>query len=925
MRSRGAQRRFEPLVCVGLAAGLIGLNAHAVFADSPDPIPPAGYVDEALFREQLRQRGLTDWLQQYYADTPVPDEIDARFRRRESLLARAAEPGALTHDRRAKVAEASAILTSLIAEHPEHPSRLRWLFERARDDLERCEPEAFEAVLLYESAGRDRVRVASLSAGAIETLKRMRRQIAQAWETAGSMEEDALEEATASGSLSTLETQDRQSSLLLAWATLYHALSADLEGSRRTAAFSALLEEVTERHAWTEVGAGQETLRCHALVLAAVAARRAGRFDAADAYARQIVATFTKVADPHERKQLRNASLLAVLEQVRVLRDAGKLDEALKAVGQARAWARRARPEDVRAGLAIALVERSILARRSGARVACENLLRPAEALAPIRVFAEQSPNRREAVYAVLAGTLGADTPATPATQPAAESLFELQLIVGATLRTVSTELPPDRRMRDARLEAAIDAVRRVVASPPADAPSPVLGELMFLLGRAYYLKGHRLESVARLADLVEKVPKHDRALMAARQAVAVAEALLRGPGGTDTSNVRTAFVRAARLLRRQDPDSPASRRLQYFIALRLENSGRLREAEEEYAAVPADDANALRAGLRRARCLRKLLDAAVAAGRPAAPAVRELAGEALRVTREAADLGARAGRDEGKEDDRCLAAELVLALASLLNHPSVGQPAGAVDTLSDFERRFADCPGATGRALRGRVLALRQLKRMGDARRVVERFLQTDPEHAGPVMANLLEAMRDEINAAADRGDELSVTSIAKEAARLADTLLAWSRQRAERVGQADRLTLRVWRAWSLLHASKPGEAIDLYETCAQAGADMLSPDAALRFEITLGRAECRLALDEPARAVELFTEVWQRSSEHSRPWWRAFVGSLEAHTRLGHDPNQILQSIRQQRHLAPDLGGPRWRRALEAIERTNLARTAR
>jgi len=35
-----------------------------------------------------------------------------------------------------------------------------------------------------------------------------------------------------------------------------------------------------------------------------------------------------------------------------------------------------------------------------------------------------------------------------------------------------------------------------------------------------------------------------------------------------------------------------------------------------------------------------------------------------------------------------------------------------------------------------------------------------------------------------------------------------------------------------------------------------------------------------------------------------------------LGSDPHQIVQAVRQQRVLSPDLGGPRWKRALEKIE---------
>ncbi len=74
----------------------------------------------------------------------------------------------------------------------------------------------------------------------------------------------------------------------------------------------------------------------------------------------------------------------------------------------------------------------------------------------------------------------------------------------------------------------------------------------------------------------------------------------------------------------------------------------------------------------------------------------------------------------------------------------------------------------------------------------------------------------------------------------------------------------------------------------------------------------------------MPILSEVWQRVPERSPTWWRAFVGSLEAHTRLGEDPERILQSIRQQELLSPELGGPRWQRQLKIIETANNARQA-
>jgi len=95
-------------------------------------LPSAGDVDESLFRDGLRQRGLTEWLDQYFADTPPVDEADARLRQREQLLEEATAADLTVNQRRTLVNRAGAILSSLITEHPEHPARLRWQLELPR-------------------------------------------------------------------------------------------------------------------------------------------------------------------------------------------------------------------------------------------------------------------------------------------------------------------------------------------------------------------------------------------------------------------------------------------------------------------------------------------------------------------------------------------------------------------------------------------------------------------------------------------------------------------------------------------------------------------------------------------------------------------------------------------------------------------------
>ena len=77
-------------------------------------------MDDSLFRDGLRERGLADWLNQYLAESPPTDAADARLREREKLLqeAAAAPDGA---QQRRLIEQASSILTDLLDKHPNHP------------------------------------------------------------------------------------------------------------------------------------------------------------------------------------------------------------------------------------------------------------------------------------------------------------------------------------------------------------------------------------------------------------------------------------------------------------------------------------------------------------------------------------------------------------------------------------------------------------------------------------------------------------------------------------------------------------------------------------------------------------------------------------------------------------------------------------
>lgn len=871
--------------------------------------------DDSQFRDGLRERGLTEWLAQYFADTPAVDPVDARLRERERLLQEAADAG-LAPERPQLVQQAGGILVELLRKYPDHPGRLRWRMELALDFIDRIDPGAMDSLLLYEVSGTSRQRALALAGQAVEILERLRRDVAAAWQDIGLLDEASLQAATSGGGLRMLESLDSRSAYLLAWARFCQLLGGDLPAAERKVRARAMLAEVAQGSGWIQ--SPDPVQRCGALLMAAATARLAEQYDQADQFSLQLVNTYGRIGASDERARLRTASLAAVIEQIRTLRDRNRLNEALSYIEQTRRWAEKSRPEDLQAAMAVAWIHYDVLARRRTPASQPAGMLQPEDALSPLESFAKPSPQTRDALYALLSGTVADVKPASLRTP------FGLQLLLGAMTieaTAVSASRPAaSRPAHDARLADAIIAAQDMLATLPLDVSPDTRGEYLYLLGIAQDALGRPLDAVATFCDLGEQQPKHDRSLRAAALAVNIAERLLGGKG--DLRIVRDAFVRAGRLLCKLSPESPVAKALPYYIASALEQNEQLDTAAEVYATVGPEDTQALAARVGRARCLRRALDRAVAGKTLTENQTRELADRAIQAARDAVATAERRNGDPDRH--RRLAAETIVLLAGLLNHPMIDKSAESLTMLGDFEKQFPQQSSMLSDVWRERASALTRLSRYSEARQATERCLAVDPERAGPLFDDLLEAMRASINAALDRGDHDAALSTARQATPVAHLLLEWSNRYPQRVSPAGRLSVRISLAWTLQHAGRTDEALNVYDECVRQAATMPA-ETVPNLDLKLGRAECLLATGDARSALPLFVEAWQAAPERSAQWWRAFSGSLECHTRLGHDAGEILQAVAQQRTLTPDFGGPRWKRSLETIEKTNTARLER
>ncbi len=897
-----------------LAMGIAMLGATVLTASlrAQHVWPEDTRRDDLAFREAVRTFGLGDWMKVHDNTVPASSDIDRRIRQRDRLLREAEDESLGMSERRERLSEAAAVIDDLLAQHPAHVSHLSWRILAAEDRLHRLDSRAFRRVLLYEMPLPDHADVARYSGEAVEHLHIARREITRRWNEVGRQSETDLAWLKETGVIRELEQADRRTRELSLWAPIYAALSTRNAGADEpTSTLKNNLDQLAPTLETTSPRSATGD-KARDLLAAALMARLLNQPADALRYARMFIETYRDLTSPEQKARLRWMLLPAALERVRAERDLGRMTDALKMLTGMKNSAGDALRNDVEMAWALALLEhRLLLAPAEG--VANPDLLSSSAALVPLRETAMLSIRHLDRMYHLFSVALH-DAPIPDAPTP-----FIRQLLAGAAQsHFIAHKDKPDPAIT-ARLETTVDLLD-LGAGASIRLTLAQQAEWHYLRGRGLFLLEREDEAVRELGRLAEVAPDYERTPFALEQAAILAHRRLTDAEEKDLDLARREFIEAGRRLRElanRRGDIEVSGRMRFLMAYALEQSERLAEAARLYEQIAPDEDQALVASQRRVDCWIRLLDITRANKPDDENTHRELARHALDAANDAHRLADE--RDESQGDDqteRCDLARATLLRAHVANLPEIDQPNDVLAVLADFDARFAECGEARADAMSERVTAWVALKRWDDARRaLLDRAERGDPE-AGPAMAHLLNRMRDAIRDALDQADQDFVTSTSTEAAALADDLLAWSADHPDAMESGDLLTVKTWRAWALLHSGEPASALEAFDKCAIPERAEGEPVSATELEIKLGRAECLLALDKPDDALQRFTPVLETLPVQSDYWWRAYTGSLEAHLRVGSDPQGIVQSIRQQRHLAPDLGGSRWKRRLEAIE---------
>ena len=745
-------------------------------------------------------------------------------------------------------------------------------------------------MLFRVASAAQRNEIAATAGRAVGMLERLASELEAEWKRIASLPPDDYSRLAGTNRLQELEALGASGAYLLAWARLYQAMAMPASDGRRTELLTKIVDDVATRYRWTDQPHESSGLQMQALVLTTIGDRLAGRFDAADAAARQAIGVYSRVS-AERRRGLDNWALLAVLEQIRILRDRGQTADAAAAVQRAYTWAKKTRPDDTAAIVSLGILERTLAAPKA-----------PAED--PLLAMARATPAARPLIYESV-GELAREA-------GNAASLGDLDRLA---LVWVLTAEPAHRN------EA--ETIARRLSAKKDDAY--IASESLYLLARCQTAAARPTEAAESLMRLAREYPAADRAAEAVHEAVRLAAqgvemqkhataASQSQPttrdvngefAGTSYAKAREVFALAVDMLRDRSPQDARLPELSFAAGMALQQLQRWPQAAAQFAEVAASHRLGAEAAVRQARCLAKEFER-----KPTS----ESAAEAMRAAA-AARKRIEDGADAGP--NLCWAAEVALLRAGIQADSAVRQYEDAIATLDDFENRYASCTDLVGSMWRVRLTALESLGRLKEANALVERVAAAEPQRAGAVMSGLLARLRDRIEAARTEGDGDAVRDLSEEAAKLAEQLERWTASRSPRaqVGAAAPSieAVRLARAMALLDAGRVKAARRIAET---------QPADATGWQFV--RAECMYRERAYREALPIFNQVW-RAEEEARPlWWRALLRNLQCHTEVGTDPQEILQSIRQYEHRYRDLGGPALRREFEALKAQNERRQA-
>lgn len=909
------------------ARGLAVLILISLLITVPVFAQPASSAldDDDAFLKGLLELRLFRLLDYHLEHNPPENELAARLIQREIKLARRDDSDVTPEQSQQLLAEANAILESVIKNNVGDQRSLDWRLKLARSMLyEQAEPY-YSSILYRGLAGEYPERLEALMRRATSVLSELVVYLDSEYARLDELSIRAYERLEETGYVDQIETSMPETEYMLRWARFYLGLSLPAESREHRELLAQVLTEIRDKTPLLREDHSITHVQAQSLLLAGMASRLLGDFNGAVNYLGSAVTVTSAIADPAERRDLQWVATLGSIERVRTLRDAGRFDAARSAAQRLASLYESDRAEDFGMRLVAAMLETSIAmseadaADKAGKTGEAQRLRH--DAMDPLEKLAEQNPANRDQIYAnVYELTRGEVRALHPfeTTAIIAGQIAEARKLLAARENASGDLIQTDTR-RDAEdsavalLDDAITQAKSLIASADVD-DANLKCEARFNLAVAQFQRGLRFEAADNFHDVASKCPEFFRAESAAQHAVEIAAQLAEDPSLGRRTDVRTLFAKTLHTLIDQFADSESAAYWRFFLAQMVEDEGRFAQAGRIYESVHADHPHGLLARFRAARCQIEALKALVQNRPDDIVEIKRDAVAARAAMKRFLESIAGAGDDVQLERLRAEGAVLLAEMAVL---SGVNEPDAALELLDGFEQRYGGGGGLLGRVLRTRIVAFEAAGRLDDARAAVPRFMNSAPDEAGPTLQALFDSNWTEVKRLRRDGRFEEARDKAESALLFAQQLDDWAKSGTSTLDATQRQYVRLQLAEAKLEAGRVAEARAMFESLADNMPD--NP------RILTGMAEVMYRSGRYGEALTRYNRLYQLLPANDEQRFMALLRDLQCRTELGNDPDGIIKTIKQHRFLSPDLGGEQIRAQFIALLERNEARAAR
>lgn len=903
-----------PLMIVTWAAG----------GAPPAEVPKVKAAEEsrlstAVFRAGLQKRGLTDLLELHLAAFPPANPSEALLIMHEVKLAEFADPTRPLDKRKLAIDEANRLLQQLLEESDEDPRRFEWRFALARSLIyDQAEP-FFTSILYRGGSESDRRQLLAHTPRAVQAMRVLLKELAEEYTRIDALSVEEFEKLEAEGFIEELDQLGPRAEYLLLWVLLYDSLPRAADDALR-------LSQLNEIVGWTETNPLILTtpheashVQVQALLLAGTCHRLLNRHHSARTYLEHAIAVADGITETAERRRIDWAVTLSWLERIRNDRDDGRFDETLSLLAMFRQVITSDHGDNFGLRVVAALLERSIYRSRAfaaaSAGLSAESERYRTAAYRSLVLLAQQEPDRRDELYAILYRLIG------PEADPTHLDPFERCALMAGLL--FDADQSPELAV--SLWDRVIEVGDRFLADAPPGAEL-LVPEVHYNKAVAHYRRGRLAAAAKDFLVVAKRHPSFASAEQAAGFAVQLGSELFNDTSLGSHPQARSLYREALELLTTQYRHTDAAGYWRFFYAQLLEELNEFDAAAAEYAEVLPAHEHYIESVFFHARCLARALQHLAANPSTDEIELQRRTHEFFTAYREfVALVTAELGRKQASEKGSILRgllgrARLVAAEVQVLPHSN--QPAQALLAVADFETKYPDEKTLAGRVWRVRLLAYERLGRLDEAARAIPAYMAAGPEDAGATLQLLYRDLAADVERFRALGNVDSAQRKADLALLLAEKISTWAAKPENGSVMPDRDALTLQLAEANLSAGHPEKSLELFDSLLMPTPDSLLNDSAGPLPAVVGRADALFQLGEFGQALVEFNRLATSLPPNDPVRWKALLRDLQCRSALKEPPQGIIKVILQQKYLYPYLGGPAFAPQFERLLRENERR---